>query len=105
MYLQEQQRGFRRLHVGREVGLDAGFFLAAEGRVGEDHVHPLAVADLGDAPLQCVAVGDLRRFQAVQQQVHLRQHVGQRLGLLPNRVSRCRVRRWSGFVTCWAMWS
>jgi hypothetical protein len=46
--LQEEQRGFRRLHVGREVGLDADLFLAAEGRVGEDDVHPLAVADLVD---------------------------------------------------------
>jgi hypothetical protein len=40
------------------------------------------VADFVDAPVQRVAVGDLRGFQAVQQQVHLRQHVGQRLGFL-----------------------
>ena len=34
---------------------------------------------------QAVAVVDLRRLQAVQQQVHLRQQVGQRLGLAARR--------------------
>ena len=40
------------------------------------------MADLGHPALQRIAIGDLRRLQAVQQQVHLRQHVGQWLGFL-----------------------
>ena len=80
--LQKQQRGFRCLHIGRKVGLDADLFLTAEGRVGEDDVHALAVADLIDPSIQRIAVGDLGRLQPVQQQIHLHQHVRQRLGLL-----------------------
>jgi hypothetical protein len=80
--LQKEQGGFRCLHIGREVGFDAGFFFAAEGRVGEDDVDAFAVADFADAPFQSVAVGDLRRFQTMQQQIHLRQHIRQRFGFL-----------------------
>jgi hypothetical protein len=54
--LQEQQCGFAGLHVGWEVGLDARLLLAAEGRVGEDHVHALVVADFADAPLERLPV-------------------------------------------------
>jgi len=41
------QRG-RGLLVGREVGLDALFLLATEGRVGQDDIDPLTLADLGN---------------------------------------------------------
>ena len=79
--LQEQQGGFLTAPVFGEVVADAGLLLAAEGRVGEDDVDPLGLADLGEAKPQRVAGVDARRVQAVQQQVHLRQQEGQGLGL------------------------
>ena len=79
--LQEQQRRLGGLLVLGEVALDAALLLAAEGRVGQDHVHPVLVADLGEREAQAVAGVDLRGLQAVQQQVHLAEQVGQRLGL------------------------
>ena len=79
--MQEQQGRFGCLLVRREVGPNPGLFFATEGRVGQDHVHPILVADLGDLHGQAVAVGDAGRLQAVQQQIHLGQHVRQRLGL------------------------
>ena len=44
--LEEEQRGFGRLLVFGEVAEDAALFFAAEGRVGQDHVHAVSVADL-----------------------------------------------------------
>ena len=79
--LQEEQRRLGGLLVLGEVALDALLLLAAEGRVGEDHVHPVLLADLGELEAQGVAGVDLRGVQAVQQQVHLAEQVGQRLGL------------------------
>ena len=79
--LQEQQGRFRSLLVGGEIGANPGLFLTAKGRIGQDHVHPVPLADLRQFPGQAVAVSDLRRSQPVQQQIHLGQHVGQRLGL------------------------
>lgn len=46
--LQERQRGFGSLAVFREIALDVHFLLAAEGRVGEDHVPAVAFADVGE---------------------------------------------------------
>ena len=46
--LQEQQRRLGGLLVVREVVLDALLLLAAERRVGQDHVHAVLVADLGE---------------------------------------------------------
>ena len=63
-----------------EIALDAAFLFAAERRIGQDHVHPVGILDLGQLLLQTVSLGDLRRFQAVQQQVHLAEHVGERFG-------------------------
>ena len=40
---EEQVGGFAGAEVLREVGLDAVFFLAAEGRVGEDDVDPVGL--------------------------------------------------------------
>ncbi len=53
--LQEQQGRFRGLLVGREVAPNPRLFLPAERRVGQDHVHSVPVADLGelDAPDCC----------------------------------------------------
>jgi hypothetical protein len=79
--LEEEQRGFRSLLVLGKVALDALLLLAAEGRVGEDHVHPVLLPDLGELVAQRIARVDLGRVQPVQQQVHLRKQVRQRLGL------------------------
>ena len=62
--------------MGREVGLDAVLLFAAEGRVGEDDVHPvaLAVADVG--PGQGVVVAhEAGVLDAVQQHVGDAEHV------------------------------
>ena len=55
--LQEEQRGFGGLLVFREIALDALFLFAAEGRVGEDHVHAVALADVGELEAEGVAAG------------------------------------------------
>src|SRR5271157_1586842 len=52
--LEEEEGGFCRLPVFGEVALDAPFFLPAEGRIGEDHVHPLPFADLRELMAQGV---------------------------------------------------
>ncbi len=44
--LQEQQRGFGGLFVFGEIALDAAFLLAAEGRIRQDHIHAVALADV-----------------------------------------------------------
>ena len=79
--LQEQKRGFRRLAVFGEVALNALFLLAAEGRIGEDHIDAVFLADLRELEAQGVAGVDLRRVQPVQQQVHLAEQIRQRLRL------------------------
>ena len=83
--LQEQQRGLGGLPVLREVALDALLLLAAKGRVGEDHIHPVLLADLGELEAQGVAGVDVRRIEAVQQQVHLAEQIGQGLRLAPEQ--------------------
>ena len=79
--LQEQQRGFGGAPVLREVVEDAGLLLAAERWVGQDDVHPLFLADLRQPEPERVARVDARGVQPVEQQVHLGQQEGQRLGL------------------------
>jgi len=64
--LQEQQSGFGGLHVGREIGFDTGFFLAAERWIGQNHIDAFAVADFGDAAFQGVTVSNLWGFQTMQ---------------------------------------
>ena len=78
--LQEQQRRFRRLLVFREIALDALLLLAAEGRIRQDHVHAVALADVGELEAERIAGINLRRVEAVQQQVHLAEQIRQRLG-------------------------
>jgi hypothetical protein len=78
--LQEQQRGFRRLFVFGEIALDAFLLLAAEGRIRQDHVHAVALADVGQLEAERIAGVNLRRVEAVQQQVHLAEQIRQRLG-------------------------
>ena len=48
----------------------------AEGRVGQDHLYALALADLGQAEAQRVARIDVGCLQPVEQQVHLYQQKG-----------------------------
>ena len=45
--LQEEQRRFGGLFVLGEIALDAFLFLTAEGRIGEDWVDAVALADVG----------------------------------------------------------
>ena len=78
--MQKQQRGFRRLFVLGEIALDAFLLLAAEGRIGQDHIHAVALADVGELEAERVAGINLRRVEAVQQQVHLAEQIRQRLG-------------------------
>jgi hypothetical protein len=50
--------------VSREIALDAIFFLAAEGRVGEDHVHAVG-GGVGDGGAgERVVVAEQRRIVA-----------------------------------------
>ena len=69
----------RPLLIAADLGRAA--LLSAERRVGEDNVHPLADAQVGELETQAVLVVDLRILQSVQQQVHLAQQVRQGLGL------------------------
>src|SRR5450759_1675375 len=77
--LQEEQRRLASLHVAGEVALDAWLLLPTERRVGEDHVDAVPVAELAELEAQAVAGVDLRRLEAVQEQVHLAEQIGQRL--------------------------
>jgi hypothetical protein len=64
----------------REVGLDPVFLLAAEGRVGEDDVHPVLLAPADVGPGQGVVVAhEARILDAVQQHVGDAEHVRQLL--------------------------
>ena len=64
--LQEEQRGFGGLFVFGEIALDAFLLLATERRVGEDDVHAVAFADVGQLVAEGIAGIDLRRVEAVQ---------------------------------------
>lgn len=78
--LEEQQRGFRRAPVLGEVVEDACLFLAAKGRVCQDDVDALILADFRQTKPQRVAGIDARGVKAVQQQVELGQQERQRFG-------------------------
>ena len=79
--LEEEQSGFGGLLVFGEVAEDAALFFAAEGRVGHDDIDAVSVADLAERKAKAVQRIDLRRFQAVQNQVHLGQQIRKRLRL------------------------
>ena len=79
--LEEEQRGFGGLFVFGKVAEDAALFFAAEGRVGHDDIDAVSVADFSQREAQAVQRIDLRRFQTVQDQIHLREQIRQRLGL------------------------
>ena len=85
--LQEQKRRLRCLLVLGKVAQDAALLLASEGWIGQDHVHPVLVTYLSQGKAQAVLRVDLRKLQTMQEQVHLAEHVGQRLGLASLRCS------------------
>ena len=78
--LKEQKRSFRCTAIVGEVVEDARLFLAAKGRVGQDDIDPLILADFSKTKPQRVARIDPRGMKTVQQQVELRQQEWQRLG-------------------------
>lgn len=78
--MQEQQRRFGRLFVFRKIALDTFFLFAAERRVGEDDVHAVPFADIGELEAKSVAGINLRGVETVQEQIHLREQIRQRLG-------------------------
>ena len=73
-YLAHPATGLEHLD---EVLLDFLALLAAEGRIGEDHVHAVLVLDVGKLFGQSVGKGDVGRLDAVQNQVHDRDDVSQ----------------------------
>ena len=46
--LKKEQRGFRGLFVFGKIALNAALFFAAEGRIGEDNIHAVFLADVGE---------------------------------------------------------
>ena len=68
------------MFVFGKVAEDAALFFAAEGRVGHDHIDAVAVTDLAQRKTQAVQRIDLRRFESVQNEIHLSQQIRQRLG-------------------------
>ena len=85
--MQEEERRLGGLLVVGEVALDALFLLAAEGRVGHDHIHPVLLADLGELETQGVARIDLRGIETVEEEVHLAEQIGQGLGFAAEKRS------------------
>ena len=77
---EEQVRRFARPEMLREIGLDAVFFLSAEGRIGQYDIHALVPAP-GDVRTceRVVMTKEGRVLDAVQQHVRDREHVGKRL--------------------------
>ena len=75
--LQEQER--RLAGADRKVLLHFLALLAAEGRIGQHHVKTVLFLNVGQVLGQRVGVDDVRRFDAVQDHVHDRDDVGQRL--------------------------
>jgi len=65
MKLHEEQGGLAGPRVLREVQLNARLLLAAEGRVGHDHIEVVFLADLVERILQGVIAADIGRFDAM----------------------------------------
>src|SRR4051794_1176566 len=70
---EKEQSRFRRLLVFREVALDALLLFTTEGRVRQDDVHTVFVANVTRRCDEAVAWINLRRFDFVKQQVLLPQ--------------------------------
>ena len=79
--LHEEQGGLAGTRGFGEVQLDAGFLLAAEGRVGDDDLEAVLFADLVERVAQGIIAAAVGRLPAVQQQVHGAEQEGQGLFL------------------------
>lgn len=79
--LEEEQGGFGGAFVVGEIVLNAFFLRATEGRIGENHIHALLVADFRELVAQRVAGVYARGVKSVQQKVHLAEQIGQRFWL------------------------
>ncbi len=75
--LQKERGSFARFDG--EVLLHLGTFFAAEGWVGQDDIVAIALLDVHDVFAQRIGVDDVGRFDAVQDEVHDGDNVGQRL--------------------------
>ncbi len=60
------------MFVAGKIALDAFFFLAAEGRVGEDHVDTDALVNVSERETECVEGINLRSIEAVEKQVKMK---------------------------------
>ena len=78
--LQEQVGSLSRSNG--EVLLDFFAFLAAERRIGKNHIAAFAVLDVREVFRKAIGVDDVGDFDPMQDQVHDRDHVSQRLLLL-----------------------
>ena len=97
--LEEQER--RLAGADGEVLLHFLALLAAEGRIGEHHVVAVLLLNVGEVFGERVGVDDVRRLDAVQDHVHDRDDVGERLLLLAvegARLERLEVLAWSGLA-------
>ena len=77
--LQEEERGLTGLH--REVLLHLFAFLPTEGRIRQDDVKAVRLLNVGEVLAQCVDMHNIRRVDAVQNQIHDPDDVGQRFFL------------------------
>ena len=75
--LEEQER--RLAGADGEVLLHLLALLAAEGRIGQHHVVAVLLLNVGEVLGERVGVDDVRRLDAVQDHVHDRDDVGERL--------------------------
>src|SRR5437667_2511548 len=75
----KQNRGFRRLSVAWKVCENATFFFATKRRIRENNIYAIFLADLSYTNGERVVRTDLRRFQPVQQEIHLCEQIRQRL--------------------------
>ena len=78
--LEEQEGGLAG--ADGEVLLHLLALLAAEGRIGQHHVEAVLLLNVGEVLGERVGVDDVRRLDAVQDHVHDRDDVGERLLLL-----------------------
>ena len=79
---EEQVGGLAGAEFGREIGFNAVFLHAAEGRISDDDIHAFLGAPVAQRSGERVAVADVGRdINAMQQQIGHAQHVRQVLFL------------------------
>src|SRR5690606_36330889 len=74
-HLEEQEGCFSRPRTLREVGLDTGFLIPPEGRIGKDHINSVGLADCRYGCRKSVPSDDVRLAELVEQEVHHGQKV------------------------------